>query len=326
MSTSAFLYSFQENLFKYGGPILIAFGTIGSVLNLMVFTQNTLRKNPCTICFIIFNSMNLIYFYVGFLFVMLTFGYDIDLSKMNIGFCRFRYYIAFVLACWEPSCLIIASIDRTLVTSPNALTRRLSTRRLIVISIIVTCLFWAIFHVHALIYIRILQYGPDYFICFHEPGAYTTFVSYYSLFINGLFLPVLMLIFGCWTVKNIRGISRATQQSGTSNSAVVVVIGRPRILQSKDRQLIRILLVELVSFILFKFPITICYMYQEITRRNEKSVEQQLIEQYILLITSFVYFIENGISFYTNILVSKTFRSELKRVLLNVCRCPQHIA
>ncbi|UJR19519.1 hypothetical protein I4U23_022649 [Adineta vaga] len=181
MSTSAFLYSFQENLFKYGGHILIAIGTISSILNLIVFTQNTLRKNPCTICFITFNSVNLVYFYLGLLLVVLGYGYGIDSSATNIAFCRFRYYIGFLFASWESSCLILASIDRTLATSPNASTRKLSTRRLIIIIIIIICLFWAIFHVHALIHMQILQYGPNYFICYYELGAYTTFVTYYSL-------------------------------------------------------------------------------------------------------------------------------------------------
>ncbi|UJR29680.1 hypothetical protein I4U23_017228 [Adineta vaga] len=318
MSTSEFLYFFQQNLFKYGGPILIAIGTLSSIINLIVFTQKTLRKNPCTICLIIVNSINLIYFYVGLLFTVLASGYGIDPSANNIIFCRFRYYIAFLLACWESSCLILASIDRTLVTSPNASTRKLSTRRLIVITIIVICLFWAIFHVHALIHMQILQYGPDYFICYYESGSYTTFVTYYSLLINGLFPPILMLIFGYWTVRNIREIRRATRHSGTINSIVVVAISRPQILQSKDQQLVRILLVELITYILYKCPITICYIYQEITHHIEKTVEQQLIEQYILSLTFFIYFIENSITCYANILVSKTFRSELKRILFNV--------
>ncbi|UJR12020.1 hypothetical protein I4U23_016198 [Adineta vaga] len=176
---------------------------------------------------------------------MLANGYNINISISNMSFCRFRYYITFVLACWEPSCLILASIDRTLITSSNASTRKLSTSRFIITTIIVICLFWAIFHVHALIYVQILQYGPDYFICYHQPGAYTTFVSYYSLFINGLLPPVLMLTFGCWTVKNIRRIRLATFHTGTTNLNVGV-IGRPQILQRRDRQMIRMLLVDLI--------------------------------------------------------------------------------
>ncbi|UJR19520.1 hypothetical protein I4U23_022650 [Adineta vaga] len=126
-----------------------------------------------------------------------------------------------------------------------------------------------------------------------------------------------MFIFGFWTVKNIRRIRRPVRYSGTTNLNVAV-IGRPQILQSKDQQLIRILLVELITYILCKCPITTCYIYLEITRHTEKSTEQELIEQCILSLTIFVYFIENSISCYANILVSKTFRSELKRILFNV--------
>ncbi|CAF4106380.1 unnamed protein product [Rotaria sordida] len=131
MSTATLLYSIQQNILRIGGPILITMGSISCILNLMVFTKDTLRKNPCTICFVAINTINFLYFYLGLLFTTLAVGYNIDPSASNIAFCRFRYYVALIFACWESSCIILASIDRTLVTSPNAGTRKLSTRRLI---------------------------------------------------------------------------------------------------------------------------------------------------------------------------------------------------
>ncbi|CAF1113888.1 unnamed protein product [Adineta ricciae] len=316
MSIAAFLAAFQQNLFKYGGPILIAIGTISCFLNLLVFTQSTLRKNPCTICLIAVNIVNLATFYTTPLSLVLSSGYDIDPSANSLELCRFRFYIGFVLTCWESSCLILASIDRTLVTSPNANTRKHSTRRLAITSIMCICLFWAMFHIHTLIHVQIIPYGPNFFVCYYEPGAYTTFITYYSLLLNGVIPPLLMFIFGCWTVQNIRKVRHATRQSGSTHSAVVV-IGRPQIFQSKDQQLIRMLLVEIVTYILCKSPVAIFYIYQEATRYNGKNTEQQLIEQYVSSLTYFVYFIENAVSCYTNILVSKTFRAELKRMLFN---------
>ena len=317
MSTAAFLYAFQQNLFKYAGPILIAIGTISCLLNLLVFTQNTLRKNPCTICLIAVNIVNLASFYLTPLSLVLSSGYNIDPSANSLQLCRFRFYIGFALAVWESSCLILASIDRTLVTSPNATTRKRSTRRLAITSIICTGLFWAIFHIHTWIYVQMVQYGPDYFVCYYQPGAYTTFITYYSLLLNGIIPPLFMFIFGCWTVRNIRQVRHATRHSGSTHS-VIVVIGRPQIVQSKDQQLIRMLLVEIGTFILCKSPVTIFYIYQEVTKYNEKSTEQQMTEQYVLSVTYFVYFIENAVSCYMNIVVSKTFRAELKRIFLNV--------
>ncbi|CAF2958510.1 unnamed protein product [Rotaria sp. Silwood2] len=317
MSTLTLLYIIQRNLFRFGGPLLIAIGSISCILNLLVFKKDTLRKNPCTIYFISVNIINFLYLYLGLLFTTLAAGYDIDPSSNNIIFCRFRYYIALVLACWESSYLILASIDRILITSPNARTRKCSTRRLAATSIISISLFWVLFHIHALILMEIFQIAPNYYVCFYQPGRYTTFMTYNSLVINGALPPLLMIIFGFWTVKNIRQVHRRRNHSNSTNTGTTT-IGRPYALQSKDQQIIRMLLVNIITFVICKCPVTIFYIYQQSTEHENKSAEQQIIEQSILQMTYFVFFIENSIGCYINILVSKTFRIELKRIISNV--------
>ncbi|CAF0849956.1 unnamed protein product [Adineta steineri] len=316
MSTVSLFYSIEHNLFQFGGPILAGVGTISCILNLLVFTKSSLRKNPCAICLIAVNISNFLFIYFGLLFTILATGYNIDPSSYNIFCCRFRFYIATVLPCYESSCLILASIDRTLLTSSNATTRQRSTRRATIISIISICLFWTVFHVHAWIFTQILEYGPNYFVCFNQPGAYTVFITYYSLTINGILPPALMTIFGCWTVKNIRQARRIGQRLTAVHTGIIAV-GRSHILQSKDQQLIRMLLVDTITYVICKSPLIILYIYEQITQYTEKSAEQLAIEQAILQITYFLFFTESCIGCYTNILVSKTFRKELKRILTN---------
>ena len=316
MSLSILLYSIQQNVFRIGGPILITIGSISCLLNLMVFTKDTLRKNPCTICLIAVNIINLIYFYLGLLLTTLAVGYNIDPSTSNIIFCRFRFYVGYVLGCWQASCLVLASIDRVLITSPNAGTRRRSTRRLIAISMIGIGIFWMIIQIHAWIFTEILQYGPDYFVCFCQPGIYTTVMTYHSFIVLGTLPALLMTIFGFWTVKNIRQLGPARRPPNTMNTGNVV-IGRPYAFQPKDRQLVRMLLLDIIFFVICKCPSSFFLMYQQITQYNEKTADQQLIEITILQITFFWYFVDNGIGCYTNMFVSKTFRTELKRTFLN---------
>jgi hypothetical protein len=213
--------------------------------------------------------------------------------------------------------IILASIYRTLITSPNVGTRRRSTRRLVSIDMIIIALFWILFHINALIFTEILQFGPNYFVCYYQPGSYTTFMTYYSLVINGILPPLSLSIFGFWTIKNIHRVRRATHHSDSMNTRTIV-IGRPHVLQSKDQQLIRMLLVDIISYVICKCPITIFYIYQQITQYQEKTAEQQIIEQSILQLMYFGYFIDNSINCYTNILVSKTFRTELKHIFSKI--------
>jgi hypothetical protein len=148
-------------------------------MNLMVFTRNTLRKSPCAMCFVAGNIIDFMYLFFLFLPIFLEFGYNINLGYRNLVYCRSMSYIGSILSSLGPSYLILASIDRTLITSRNAGTRKRSTRRLALTGIIGLALFWMIFHVHALIYMNIFQYGPDYFVCIFSPGAYISFITYY---------------------------------------------------------------------------------------------------------------------------------------------------
>jgi len=188
--------------------------------------------------------------------------------------------MALVLPCLQASYMILASIDRTLITSPNAGTRKLGTRRLISTSMIGIALIWMVLHIHALIFMQIIQYGPNYFVCYYQPGAYTTFMNYFSLVMTGCLPPLLMGIFGFWTVKNVRQVRRTRHHSGSMNT-VVTVVSRQYTLHSKDQQLIRMLIVDIITYMICKSPVTIFLIYQQITQYKEKSAEEQIIEQSI---------------------------------------------
>ncbi|CAF2052517.1 unnamed protein product [Rotaria magnacalcarata] len=239
----------------------------------------------------------MLYVYLGLGFSVLSVGYNIN-----------------------PTYIIVASIDRTLITSANARTRQRSTRRLAITTVTILTLFWMLFHIHAFIFIEIIQLGPNYFVCYYQPGTYTIFLAVCSILLDGALPPVLMIIFGLWTVKNIRQRGR-TKQLGCSSTTENIRIGVTHALQSKDHQLIRMVLMDVIVYIICKCPVTITLLYQQITQYNEKTEEQQLIEQAILQLTYFVFFIDNCISCYLNMIISKIFRAELKRIILNIRLC-----
>ncbi|CAF0831362.1 unnamed protein product [Adineta steineri] len=107
------------NLYVIGGPVLLFIGTISCICNLIIFTRNNLRKNSCSICLIAFNLSSLLLLYFSFLPAILQIGYNIEPGSYNLIYCRIRYYLGFLFACLPSFYLILASIDRTLITSSN---------------------------------------------------------------------------------------------------------------------------------------------------------------------------------------------------------------
>jgi hypothetical protein len=276
----------------------------------MVFTQKILRKNSCSIYFIAYNIANLIYIYAAPFYATLNVGYNIDASIHNLVLCHLRFYTTVLLNCLCSFYLVLAAIDRVLITSPNARTRQRSTLRMAYICVIGGTIFWALFHSHALFLTTILQTVSNVYLCYSEPGVYRTFLSYYSL-IKELLTLTLLTICGLWSVKNIRRSARrvggATGAPGSTNAAHST--------SSKDRQLAFMLLMDIMIYGLFFSTYAIFLLYQQITQYYVKSSVQIQIESIVRNLEQFAAAIPVSTSFYTNLIASKTFRNEVKKVL-----------
>ncbi|CAF1399626.1 unnamed protein product [Adineta ricciae] len=289
--------SIPTNLYRYGGPILMIMGTIGSMLSLTVFAKKNLRKNPCSIYFMAFNIANLFLIYLSLFITVLALGYNINPSLYNRTFCRFRLYAAALFDVLSPSYLILASIDRLLITSHCVRTRHRSTPRLAYLCILSVTLFWCLIHIHTLIFTDIIEPMPNVIICYFQPGIHLMITSYYSISIKGILIPLLMIIFGLWTHRNIR----ATRVHPT---------------HPKDRQLIRLLLTDVSVYIVFSLMISIVLMYQHLSSRSRTEITFTNIQMQLFLVSIALFnsYIPYSIVFYTNLLVSKSFRQEVRSV------------
>ena len=303
----------QKYLYQFGSLVLLSIGTIGCILNVMVFNQRSLRKNPCSVYFIAYNLANFVFIYSSLLPTTLNLGYGIDFSTRNIVICRVRLYITILSNVLSPLYLVLASIDRVLITSSNALTRRRSTRRVACTCIASGTLFWASLHAPILFLANIIQIGPYVFICYFRLSVYISFISYCTLF-KATVAFLLMAICGLWSIKNIRNLQPV--RPAASLSATVATTGTTTYSNtSKDRQLCFILLIDIITYVLFSFWFTIYLIYQQITQNYVKNGERIQMENIISNMCQFSGSIPFCISCYANLIVSKTFRSEVKKML-----------
>ncbi|CAF1048280.1 unnamed protein product [Adineta steineri] len=305
----------QKQLYRFFGPVLIGFGTISCILSLFIFTKKNLRKNPCAIYMIVFHSSSCAYICTSLVSVTLSSGYSINPTSYNLIYCRFIIYMTMVCDILSPSCLILASIDRILVTSSNARTRQRSSLHHAYICAISVVVFWILLHTHAFVYVNIVEFEPNYDICYFIPGVYFTIIAYYSLIIKAILVPLLMLVFGLWTFKNIRTIHhvRVVPIIQTIQTSAV---RNTHTLPLRDRQFIRILSIDTTIYIVCSIPLTITVMYQQATQYETKSIAQSQIETFVTFFNTIIGFIPYCISCYTNLLGSKTFRHEFRDLFM----------
>lgn len=302
----------QKNIFKFGGPMLMVIGTISCTMNLIVFLKKNLRKNPCSIYLVAYNISNLLLICTTLFFSILATGYNIDPGLYNLDFCHFRMYTILLFDILGPTYLILASVDRILFTSKNARIRQRSTLRLAFICIGTLTVFWSLGHVHALILTEITEPAPGYTRCYLQLGLYVAVMGYYMAVFKGIVVPTLMIILGLWAVKNVRSLARIPPISGRSTTETAV-IPNVRAGHSKDRQLLKILLVDISIYIFFNMMIIVVLMYQQFAQIDNLI---ELWRQTLFLTVGFSSsFIPFCIGCYTNFLVSKTFRQEVKSIL-----------
>ncbi|CAF3918776.1 unnamed protein product [Adineta steineri] len=304
----------QKYLYQIGCPSLMFIGTVSCIINLIVFTQKNLRRSPCTIYFIAYNIMNFLYIYTALLTLVVTVGYKIDLTMYNLAICRLRLYVTILFNCLSPFYLVLASIDRVFITSPNAHTRQRSTHRFAYMCIGIGTLFWSLFHTHLLITSTIVQIAPNTFLCTLRPGFETTFGGYYSLLEQILSLSSLIIL-GLWSIKNIRNSARRITDAPHLSMTGRTLENRAHSTSAKDRQLIFMLLMDVIIYALFSFVFAIFLMYQQITQYHIKSNQQIQIENIVRYLCLFITGIPFCISCYANLIVSKTFRNEIKKVI-----------
>ena len=298
------LSTIQKDLFCISGPILIILGIISGILSILVFTRKTLRKNPCTIYLLAFSCANIIYICASFLSPTLTLGYNIRHTAYNLELCRVQLYLAFLFNILCPFYLILASIDRVLFTSSNATTRRYSTRRLAYTLIIIVTLCLALVAIPVGIYAVIIESIVTGSICVPKQNDFSTLVSYASLG-KEIIAPLLMIILGLWSIRNIRQMKQKRIVRNTSS-----------ITNAKDRQLVRMLFVDISIYILFNTIMPIVLIRNDITKNQLKTFEQKTIDTFLASVAIYSAHIPFCITSYAYLFISKTFQQELKWIIL----------
>ncbi|CAF3662108.1 unnamed protein product [Rotaria sordida] len=309
---STTLESTATYLYRFGGLILVIFGSISCILNIIVFSQRSLRKNPCSTCLVVENIFNLLFINSLLLSITLEVGYNVYFTSTNIVLCRLCYYTSLFSNVLSSFCLILASIDRVFITSSNASTRQRSTLRFTYFCIIGGTIFWMLFHSPSLAFTNITQIGDNIYICFYQMGFYLTFISFYSI-IKESSSTLSLLICGIWAVKNIRRLRRVTFSTASSNNGNARVVGS-HIIHSKDRQFVWMVLIDILLYAIFCSMAAIFLTHQQITQYQQKSIEQVQLDIFFKQITVFCLHIPFGISCYTNLLVSKAYRNAMKNI------------
>jgi hypothetical protein len=102
-----------------GQPILLTFGMIGCILNIVIFLRPSMRTNSCAIYFHASSWANLSCLTWGLFVSMLASFTNNNPLTYNSVYCKIRYYILTGSQLSSRACVVLACLDRFLLCSQS---------------------------------------------------------------------------------------------------------------------------------------------------------------------------------------------------------------
>ncbi|CAF1036166.1 unnamed protein product [Adineta steineri] len=301
----------QQLLTNYFYPIILVFGILGNIINIIIFLRKSLRQISCN------NSssfVNLIILNVGIIPLIYTNKYNWQITTI---YCKIRSYLFNSSQQMSRYFIVMACFDRFALCSSNIRLRRFShvnIARYYIIPFII--IIWIIFPIHMLIFTISINNSCIY------PGISALYNSIYGITLVGFIPPILMLTFSLLTYRNlkIKQYRRQTHLFTTLNNQLSINQNLKQ--EKKDQQVLRMLIIQVIIYISTTTPSSINLLYSVLTSYSGiiKSNERKSIESFISFLTGILNYTYPTLSCYLFFFISHLYRNQIKFILIYIRR------
>ncbi|CAF0785452.1 unnamed protein product [Adineta ricciae] len=288
---------------RYGQPMIIILGTIGAILNQILFCcRKQLRSTSCALYFRAMSLNDLLVMW----FVIFTewLGDQFNIAPVNEynWYCKLSNYLTYVFYSVSPYILVLVCFDRLCTSSIDVRLRRISTKRvasfIILALVIVICLSYS----HTLIWFQLYNLDSDS-VCLALNPVYSYFLAAFLLCVFCFIPPILMVVLCSITFLSLR------QQR---NRIMPVNQARSR---QRDNQLLKMLLIYVTWDIICIVPFSVTYFVYIQNGDRTSAIMNTLMEIFGTVI-HLIY----ASSFYVYTLGTPFYRDELFSLLKTVWR------
>jgi hypothetical protein len=219
--------------------------------------------------------------------------------------CKLNIYILNILGLIPKIMIILACVDRFMITHNRATFRAFSTPKRAKWIVFFSVIFCLLFTIHVPFITTIMNGQCSSF------GIYSTIYNVYIIIFVGLIPPVVMGIFGYLTYRNMRQM-RSRVQPIIHNR-----IDTDHSIRRLDRDLLIIVISEVVVYIVTTtlFPLILLEMLISQYVISNKSIQYFQMEIFILNIALVLLSVNDSIAFYIYLISSKSFRRDFKQLI-----------
>jgi magnesium-transporting ATPase (P-type) len=282
---------------RYCLIVLFLLGTIGLTLNTFIFTRKTFRQNSCVHYFLASTIAN--YFVVFFILPsrILSDGFKIDPGQYNLFYCKLRFYTYFTAKSLSSWFIVLACFDRKMSSSQSVHRRAFARAKISRWMIFTTTLIGLLFYAHVLIFYEIDSNHQ----CDAQHGVYRLFNDSVYLIGYSLVPPLLMLLFGIWTIGNTRRLRRIVPRFGRRISP----------LNNHDHTLMLMLFLQVILITITAVPHAIQKLYSTLTLNEAKDEFQKAADNVFIIVVRTISFFNHSCTFYILTLSGKMFRQKI---------------
>lgn len=300
----------QYFLTRYGMTSYLILGNIGLFFNLMIFSQPTHRRNASSLYLLVSTICH--FFCLNFgIFPYIYALYHQDLLITSLIFCKIQFYFRHTPYQILRTMMILACVNRYISTNVRHRFECFNRYNTTVRCILLVILFWVL----ACSFIPILL-SIEHEICKMNDDTSALVYSIYLLIFAGMIPPILMIIFSLCIVFNLKKLHRRIHPRMKTTG----------LMRKRDRDYIRMLLVEILIYILTTFPYTCVAIYITILEIQAGYHEHDPDQLFLSYMTrSFLLYLYNSLPFWIYILMSKSFRTEFKDLLVKWYTFIKHI-
>ena len=291
--------------------ILLVGGTIGQIFNIIIFSKRSQRSNPVSIYFLSSTIANIFVLYFGVLLRYLQDLFNINIVNDITAVCRIRSFIMYLSLSLSNWYILLATIDRYLISSRDNNRRQLSSVKNALRIIFITTIICILSYVHILI-LYTIQTTPitptrSQNFCYPQRGPYRIFSDAQLLIQFSCLPPLFMCIFIIFIIRNIR--------RSHARLANVVVAEHQERMKKRDLQLSKMLVLQVIITILCALPLALSQLTTTATMNTTKTALRLTIENLFSQLGRHLAFFNCSISFYLYTLSGTQFRLECRQIL-----------
>ena len=304
MSSVSYLSLVQQYFTRYGMTTYVVLGNMGLLFNVCIFSWPAYRRNPCALYIFAASVCGLIGLDISTVPIIYALDHP-NIITTSAVFCQVQFYLRHSFNQMMRTFFIFACADRYASSSSDIRIRAFNRYPIAIRITLCVPVFWLLLAIFPTM-LQSLHNGK----CEGNIGLPTIILSVYITITVGV-LPLLsMSILALLILNNLKQI-RSHVQPVTSSGPNVPSLRR------RDRDMMRMLLIEIMCYISTTAPLAINLIYKGATQLVMKSNEQQRTELFINYLTgTFLLYFNNSLSFWIYIASSRSFRLEFKNLFI----------